>query len=575
MKKFHFFILLLSFLSACAQKPNFTPTAASVSQNAIPRVDKMPNHPKPYVFKDWKKTAQDFDRYVFDFSQKGDFLPLIWWDKTGRNFSETTFGIYTALGDVRMGGAVNNGENHEALGALGAVLGATLIGIDKSKQDGHNYVAMLRNYFNRDNGWNVIMNFTNKGAHIGGGYGNDFWYEVHNNVLFYSIADLYPKEKGFEDIQRTIAEQFYRSDSIMGNSYSYSFFDFKAMKGGKSHIPTQEDVAGGYAFVLYSAWVKFGDAKYLRAAKNAMNVLYDQKENRFYEAMMPIAAYVGARMNVEAGANYDIARFLNWTFDGSAVGREGWGVLADKWGGYDVSGLAGSTVHNGGYGFLMNTFDLMVPLSALVRYDQSYARAVGKWALNASNAARFCYPYDMPDSLQAIPQHKAVTKNVIAYEGVIKESIYPQFKGITPFAQGDGPLWHEGMPQQTMFSVYGSGHVGFFGGTIQATNVPEILKIDCGVTDFYKKRGAYPTYLFYNPHQEDKTVYFKVGHKQVDLYDTVSRRFLQRGVRGNVRFSIPANVARVVVAIPAGTRISVENKVLMAGEIPVDFGYGR
>ena len=276
------------------------------------------------------------------------------------------------------------------------------------------------------------------------------------------------------------------------------------MQPGKNHIPTQEDVAGGYAFVLYSAWVKFGDAKYLKAAKNAINVLYNQKENRFYEAMMPIAAYVAARMNVEAGTNYDISRFLDWTFDGSAVGREGWGVLADNWGGYEVSGLAGSTVHNGGYGFLMNTFDLMMPLSAMVRYDQRYARAVGKWALNASNAARFCYPYEMPDSLQAIPQHKAVTKNVIAYEGVIKESIYPQFKGITPFAQGDGPLWHEGMPQQTMFSVYGSGHVGFFGGTIQSTNVPEILQIDCAATDFYKKRGAYPTYLFYNPYQKKK-----------------------------------------------------------------------
>jgi hypothetical protein len=573
MNRFTFLLFLL--LSACAPKPGFTPTAAPVSQHAIPRVDKMPNRPKPYLYKDWKKTAQDFDQYVFDFSQKGDFLPLIWWDKTGRNFPETTFGIYTALGDVRMGGAVNNGENHEALGALGAVLGATLSGIDKSKQDGHDYVAMLRNYFNRDNGWNVIMNFTNKGAHIGGGYGNDFWYEVHNNVLFYSVADLYPKEKDFEEIQRTIAEQFYRSDSIMGNSYSYSFFDFKNMQGGKSHIPTQEDVAGGYAFVLYSAWVKFGDAKYLKAAKNAMNVLYNQKENRFYEAMMPIAAYVGARMNAEVGTNYDIERFLDWTFDGSAVGREGWGVLADNWGGYDVSGLAGSTVHNGGYGFLMNTFDLMMPLSALVRYDQSYARSVGKWALNASNAARFCYPYDMPDSLQAIPQHKAVTKNVIAYEGVIKESVYPQFKGITPFAQGDGPLWHEGMPQQTMFSVYGSGHVGFFGGTIQATNVPEILQIDCGATDFYKKRGAYPTYLFYNPYLEEKTVSFNVGLKRVDLYDTVSRRFLQRGVRGNVRFPISADAARVVVVIPSGTWISVENKVLMAGKTPIDFGYGR
>ena len=570
-------IVLLLFLAAtaCSRQINFILTAKPVAQRPIPRVEKMPNHPKPYAFKDWKKTALDFDRYVFDFSQKGDFLPLIWWDAAGRNFPDSTFGIYTALGDIRMGGAVNNGENHEALGALGAVLGATLVGIDKSKQNGHDYVKMLRNYFNRDNGWNVIMNFTNKGAHIGGGYGNDFWYEVHNNVLFYSVADLYPKQKGFEQIQRMIADQFYRSDSVMGSNYSYSYFDFKTMQPYKNHIPTQEDVAGGYAFVLYSAFIKFGDAKYLRAAKNAMNVLYNQKENRFYEAMMPIAAYIGTRMNAEVGTSYDVQRFLDWTFDGSAIGREGWGVLADNWGGYDVSGLAGSTVHNGGYGFLMNTFDLMMPLSAMVRYDQSYARAVGKWALNASNAARFCYPFDMPDSLQAIPQHKAVTKNVIAYEGVIKESIYPQFKGITPFAQGDGPLWHDGMPQQTMFSVYGSGHVGFFGGTIQPTNVPEILQIDCRATDFYKKGGAHPTYLFYNPYQEEKTVFFNAGLKRVDLYDTVSRQFLLRGVRGNVRFPIQADAARVLVVIPAGTWISVENKVLMAGSIPIDYGYGK
>jgi hypothetical protein len=98
--------------------------------------------------------------------------------------------------------------------------------------------------------------------------------------------------------------------------------------------------------------------------------LYNQKENRYYEAMMPIAAHIGARMNAELGTNYDISRYLNWTFDGDAVGREGWGVLVDNWGGYDVSGLGGSTVHNGGYGFLMNTFDLMLPLSVIVKYDQ-------------------------------------------------------------------------------------------------------------------------------------------------------------------------------------------------------------
>lgn len=569
MNKRYLFLFLL--LTACARQPVVTPSMAPVAQRTIPRVEKMPNHPQPYAYKDWKQTALDFDRYVFDFSQKGEFLPLIWLDKTGRNFPETTFGIYTALGDVRMGAAKNNGENHEALGALGAVLGATLVGIDKSRQGGTDYVRMLRNYFNRDNGWNVVMNFTNEGAHIGGGYGNDFWYEIHNNVLFYCVANYYPREAGFDDILRTIANQFYRSDSVMGNNYSHSFFDFKNMKPGKNHIPAQEDVAGGYAFVLYSAWVKFGDEKYLNAAKNAMNVLYNQKENRFYEAMMPVAAYVGARMNAEAGTNYDIGRFLNWTFDGTAVGREGWGVLADNWGGYDVSGLAGSTVHNGGYGFLMNTFDLMMPLSSLVRYDQRYARAVGKWALNASNAARFCYPYEMPDSLQAIPQHKAVTQKVIAYEGVIKESVYPQFKGITPFAQGDGPLWHEGMPQQTMFSVYGSGHVGLFGGTIQKTDVPEILQIDCRATDMFRKQESYPTYLYFNPYRDEKTVRISVGTQKVDLFDTVSRTFLQRGVKGNVSFSIPADAARVLVLIPSGKPVSMQYGALKAGGVVVDF----
>lgn len=561
--------LLLPMLAACAPRPASLPTLAPVAQRDIPRVEKMPNHPKPYAFRDWRQTTLDFDRYVFDFGQKGDFWPMIWWDKAGRNFPETTFGLYTAVGDVRMGAKVNNGENHEALGALGAVLGASLVGVDKSRQDGHNYVRMLRNYFNRDNGWNVIQNFTNKGAHIGGGYGNDWWYEVHNNVLFWCVADLYPKEEGFEEILRTIAEQFCRSDSVLGSNYSYSFFDFKNMKGERNHIPTQEDVAGGYAFILYSAWVKFGDDRYLRAAQNALNVLYNQRENRFYEAMMPIAAYVAARMNVEAGAKYDIQRFLDWTFDGTAVGREGWGVLADNWGGYDVSGLAGSTVHNGGYGFLMNTFDLMMPLAALVRYDPRYARAVGKWALNASNAARFCYPHEMPDSLQAIPQHKAMTKEVIAYEGIIKESIYPQFKGITPFAQGDGPLWAEGNPQQSMFSVYGSGHVGLFGATIQKTNVPEILQIDCRATDFFKKQPAHPTYLFFNPHHEEKSVLLQVGSEKTDVFDTVSRQFVAKGVQGSIRFGVPPDAARILVLVPTGQKWHIENNILKAGDAPV------
>ena len=565
-------LVLISILTSCAT-PNFMPAGSLVTQRNIPRVDKMPFHPKPYKYRDWQKTARDFDAYIFDFSQQGPFLPLIWLDGQKRNFPDTTFGIYTALGDIRMGAAVNNGENHEALGALGAVLGATMVGIDKSNMDGRNYVRMLRNYFNKDNGWNVIQNFTHRGAHIGGGYGNDFWYEVHNNVLFYCVADKYNDQKELDDILLTIAEQFYKSDSVMGDNYSYSYFDFKEMKGYKNNIPAQEDVAGGYAFVLYSAWVKFKNPKYLKAAKNALNVLYNQKENRFYEAMMPIAAQIAARMNADHNTDYDLNRFLDWTFDGSAVGREGWGVIVDNWGGYDVSGLAGSTVHNGGYGFLMNTFDLMLPLSAMIRYDQRYSNAVGKWALNATNAARFCYPYEMPDSLQAIPQHKKITRDVIAYEGVIKESIYPEFKGISPFAQGDGPLWYPNMPPQTMFSVYGSGHVGFFGGIIKNTNVSEILQINCTKADFFALQKSHETYLYFNPYDTNQMVNIELGKNKYNLYDLNTQKIIHKNATGKTSFSISGQSSTMLVLVPHDLKFTVRDGKLYAGEIVVDYRY--
>ncbi len=571
----YFFLVFTLFITACKVKEILPSGATASSQINLNRVDKMPFHPKPYKYRDWKKTAIEFDDYIFDFNQKGKNLPFVWLDGMKRNFPDTTFGIYTALGDIRMGAAVNNGENHEALGALGAVLGATMVGIDKSDQKGRNYVRMLRNYFAKDNGWKVIQNFTNKGAHIGGGYGNDFWYEIHNNVLFYAVADKYKDEADFDNILYQIAEQFYKSDSVMGDSYSYSYFDFKEMEGHVNHIPTQEDVAGGYAFILYSAYKKFGNPKYLKAAQNALNVLYNQKENRYYEAMMPIAAHIAARMNAEVGTNYDISRYLNWTFDGDAVAREGWGVLVDNWGGYDVSGLGGSTVHNGGYGFLMNTFDLMLPLSVIVRYDQRYSNAIGKWALNASNAARFCYPYEMPNSLQAIPEHKAITKDVIAYEGIIKESIYPEFKGITPFAQGDGPLWYPNMPKETMFSVYGSGHVGFFGGIISNTNIPEILQINCTNADFFASQKSFDTYLYYNPYDQVKKVNIDLGSKFFHLYDMNTKKLIANNVSGKTGFTIPAQASVVLVLVPSDQKMVNKDGKLYAGDVVVDYRFGR
>jgi hypothetical protein len=563
----------LFFLSCTSKQINIPPPSKTLVQIAIPRVDEMPDMPTPYAMKDWRKTALDFDKYVYNFEEKGEFRPFIWIDSMKRNFPQNTFGLYTAIGDIREGPTVNDGENHEAIGALGSIIGATLVGVDKANQNGMNYVEMTKNFFNKDNGWNVIMNFTSKKAHIGGGYGNDYWYDIYNNVLFYGMANYYPKVNGIEDLQRKIADQFLTSALLLKDNYSYSYFDFDKMKGSTNHIPTQEDVAAGYAFVLYSAYIKFKEEKYLKGAEMALHALQNQKENRNYELFMPFGAYLAARLNAELGKDYDVLKFLNWTFDGTSVNRDGWGVLTGRWNGYDISGLYGSTKDKGGYGFAMNTFDLTWPLLPMVRYDQRYAASIAKWLLNASNASRLFYPYDIPDSLQALPGKKAITNNVIAYEGIVQHPTIKGFEHRSPFAQGDGPLWASGMPDETMFSIYGSGHVGFFGGIIHPTEKEGVLMVDCLATDMYRKNDAYPTYLIYNPHNDNVSLRLPVDSKDNRLYDAVSQKFISNVNYENKVLKLSPKQTIVLIFVPPNSKFSVQQNKLFANGVIIDYHY--
>ena len=181
----------------------------------------------------------------------------------------------------------------------------------------------------------------------------------------------------------------------------------------------------------------------------------------------------------------------------------------------------------------------------------------------------------MPDSLQAIPEHKAITRDVIAYEGVIKESIYPEFKGITPFAQGDGPLWYPNMPKETMFSVYGSGHVGFFGGIIKSTNVPEILQINCTMADFFASQKSFETYLYFNPYAESKKVDIDLGQNTYHLYDLNSKKILAKNAKGKTDFTIPAQSSTVLVLIPIDKKFMTKDGKLYAEDVVVDYWFGK
>lgn len=540
-----------------------------VEQVTINRIDSMPDIPVTYQMLDWKKKARDFDKFVFDWENTSKVGPLIWLDNARRNIDQPTFGLYTAVKDIRQGKNVNNGEFHESLNSLAAILGAGLVGIDKTNQDGYNYVKMAQNNFNSDTGWNIVMNNTTSSVGSkGGGYGRDWWYDVLPNALYYAVCDVFPGVDGAESIQKSIAEQFTKADSVLNGNYDYSYFDYGKMRGGINHIPFQQDVAGGHAYVLLCAYRKFGDVRYLNHSKSAIEALLSQKESRFYEALLPLGVYTAAYLNATEGANYDVQKLLNWVFDGckSPTGRTGWGIIVGKWGDYDVSGLQGSITDGGGYAFLMNSIKPAWPFVPMVKYQPQYAKAIGKWMLNNASACRLFYPGYIDEKHQWAPELKDITNNNIAYEGLRKFDDYGKesLKGVSPVAIGDGPKWIDGNPTESMFSVYSSSPVGILGAIVDTTNVKGILKLDCNATDFYASR-PYPVYLYYNPYDIDEHINYQTK-QAVDLFDIVSKKYVARGISKDGVFTIPAKEACIIVELPAGTELSLDGKHIWANK---------
>jgi hypothetical protein len=572
MKRSIFIITALALLTgfySCKEQ-----TGEPVAQTSIPRIDQMPEMPQPLKIIDWKQKALQFDSLAFDFSNTAAMGPYIWLDSSKRNIDQVTFGLYTVIGDVRQGPKNYKGEFHEALTTLNSLISAGLLGIDKTNQHGYNFVKMSQNYFNSDTKWNIVMNNTNpEVAMAGGGYGRDWWYDVYPNVLYYGVAALYPDVENTEFIQRTVAEQFYKADSVLQGNYDYSYFDYAQMKGMRNHIPWQQDVAGGHAYVLYSAYQKFGDERYLEGAKSSTEALVNQKESRFYEILLPFGALTAARLNAEHGTNYDVTKLLNHTFDGcqSKDGRYGWGVIAEKWGDYDVSGLQGSITDGGGYGFFMNSVAMAWPLVPMVKYEPQYAKSIGKYMLNAVNASRLFYPDQVDNAYQWLPEKKDLTHGIIGYEGVRRSDDYNKeaLKGISPVSLGDGPKWVAGQPEEAMFSLYSTSIAGVFGAIVHTTNVEGILALDCNATDFYAE-NKYPVTLYYNPYSEEKTVTFS-SQNRVDLFDIVSRKYLAKGGSNEIRLKIPAGEAVVVVVLPAGEKLKTNGLKLMAGETVIAY----
>jgi len=559
-------IIVLSFW-AYSFAANAQNLGKRIVQENISRVGRMQDMPSTYKMLDWNAKAKAYDRYVFDWNRKDGVGPLIWLDNSRRNIDQPTFGLYTAVGDIRQG-PKHDLEFHESVNTMAAVLGAGLVGIDKTDQDGYNYVKMLQNYFNSDAKWNIMMNNTcPKVAMLGGGYGRDWWYNILPNALYYAICNVFPHVNGADRIQREIAEQFVKADSVLNGDYDYSSFDYSKMRGIRNNIPFQQDAAGGHAYVLLCAYKKFGNRRYLQYCERALNALQSQKESRFYEVLLPLGIYTAAYLNATEGTHYDIHKMLDWVFDGckSKIGRNGWGIIVGKWGKYDVSGLQGSLIDGGGYAFLMNSIKPAWPFIPMVKYQPQYAKAIGKWMLNDASACRLFYPMEIDKQNQWNPNLRNITQDNVSYEGLRKVDSYGKLslKNVSPVALGDGPRWVNGNPKETMFSIYSSSPIGILGAIIRKTNVKGILQLNCNVTDFYMPT-PYPVYLYYNPYQKNKNVSYKGSEKLFDLFDIVSKKYVARNVKSITSFLMPAKSARVVVELPAGTNLTYQGGQILA-----------
>ena len=534
---------------------------ASAQQVAVPRIEQMPNLPSPYLMRDWKEVARGYDSLVFDFNRNGTYLPLVWINTNPVNYpSHNSFGLHTVVGTTVPTSA-------EAINCIPALVSASLSGIDKSGQSGRNWVLMSEEWFNKRHEQNVYKNHPVDDA------GDDWWYETIPNVFFYQLSYLYPGTGDFNYQFTTVADRWLQGVQAMGGSTTPWQIPNMDHRGWYLQTMTpynagvhEPEAAGAISWLLYNAWAKTGNPKYRIGAELSMEFLNSLITNPAYELQLSYGTYLAARMNAELGTSYDVEKMVNWCFNVGPL--RSWGAIVGNWGGYDCNGLIGEVNGVNDYAFAMNTFEQVGALVPMVRYDDRFVRAIGKWVLNASNAARLLYPNYLPSANQDSYQwaHQYDSSSVIAHEAI------RQFNGGTsPYATGDAINGGWGL---TNLALYGSSHAGILGGIIDTTNVPGILKLDVLKTDYYHDT-AYPTFLYYNPYDSSKIVDIDVGNGQHDVYDAVTNQFLILNVSGLVSISIPANNALLLIDAPAGGVVSYDLDKMLINGVVVDYRSGQ
>jgi hypothetical protein len=549
-------------------------------QLTLSPINLLPAAPSTYQMRDWRAVATNFDALAFDVNATGQFLPIPRRDDTPESpFLSVAYELPSYVGETRMYG---NGEPFaEGVPTLGAILGSTLVGIDKSAGP-LNWVSMTREYYINRNNEFIVMNRTDSAS------GHSAWYDIFPNILFYAIADRYPNETYLNAIQNQIDSRFFTAVNVMtaggtNPNFNYSAYDFSDNVPRFNGTWREPDMGLGMAWMQHAAYWRNRQTSpavaelHLQAVDWALAYYETRTTNPHYEILTSFGAYAAARMNAEHGRNYNVHKYLDWVFSRSAARPDLIMISGEKWGGQDVGGLLGgmrpNTSNVQGYAFAMNTYANAMSVVPLARYEDRYARDIGKWILNAASAARLFYANAHAPGNQSSEFWSGDPQSSIAYEGLRHNWLPPHLlkpgESSEIYAAGD-PLTY-GWGPLTDFGIYGSAFTGVFGSIVKTTNVEKILQLDLLATDFYRD-AAYPTYLYYNPHSTDQTVAIDLGSGQsFDLYDAVSNRFLTRAATGPTSFNVPGNNAVMLVLAPAGHDVVRVGQTLLVDEVVIDY----
>ena len=169
--KVRFIQIIFTIIVVCVNTTNIFSQQISIN-----RVEIMPNIPSPFQMRDWKKIAIGYDSLVFDLNATGQYLPLSWLYSNTINYpNHQSFGIDSYVGWYSSGWG-------EGINCLAAVVGASLSGIDKSNQNGQNWVLYCEEFFNNRPQENVYLNQPVISS------GNDWWYDTMPNIFFYQLG---------------------------------------------------------------------------------------------------------------------------------------------------------------------------------------------------------------------------------------------------------------------------------------------------------------------------------------------------------------------------------------------------